>query len=204
MRLVKLVGLATVVATMATALLGAPTATATEFTTLCKEDTAVLTCPDSQRATGLHFVSPKANTIFLNSMMNVSCEILFGAATPEGPLGKPLFLVGHFTFANCTAPCTVKEIGGPAVVGLLKTGAELASVAPEVDININCLPTFNCNYDTETTLGHALGGLKTEASELLHLTFKEAPVKWTAGGVCPKDMKLDALFKSLEKLYIRT
>ena len=204
MRLIKTTGLVAVLAVAASALIGASTATATEFTTLCTEKTAVLTCPEAKQLSGAHFVSPKTKTTILTNVVTITCEILFGAAAHEGiTLGKPLFLVGHFTFSECSNSCVIEEINGPSVAGLLKTAPELALVAPEAEFTVSCGVLIKCTYNTSTTNGHALGGAATEASELTHLTFNKAPL-FKVAGFCPTTATLDALFASLEKLYIRT
>jgi len=205
MRLIKVFSLAVVAALAAMAFAGASSASA-ESTVLCKEDTASLSCPVDKQASHVHFISPKANTQRLNEILNVSCTLLFLGDTVGGTLSQPILIEGSLTFTNCTFGCTYSEKNGPGLFELLKTATELGSLTGQFLVNVNCFGFFNCNYVGEGLIGHVLGGLAVNPTigGPGHITFVEALVESESSESCPETATLDALFISLEALYIRS
>jgi len=182
-------------AVAAMAFVGATSASA-EDTTLCKENTETLTCPAGQQASHVHFVSAKADSFLLNSTLDVSCVSLFLGDTVGGTLGKPLLIEGNFTYSSCTTFCSAKEENGPAHLEVLKTAQGLADVTGEGLVTVNCFGFFKCSYIGTNLTGHGTGAG--------HVTFEEAAVKSESGGSCPATASLDALFVSLENLFVRS
>jgi len=196
-----------------------------ETTSLCRGDAETSYCPISQVATHVHFVDgflerdkdEKETELFFPGSTflepevwgDVECYTLFLGDILNSGLGNPLTVHGQFYFFNCNeGNCLVQEINGPAYAELLKTASELAISSFEVEISVKCeaFPWFNiCVYNGEGLQGHVTGGLSSGSEPgPAHIAFAEQEMHRVSGFVCPKTLQLDALFKSLEPLYIRS
>jgi hypothetical protein len=213
MRHVKVYGLVAILAITALALANAPSALA-ESTSLCLEDAQVAVCPEGQRANQIHLIDPAMK--ILAGTITVQCEaLLAGPIKSPNNLGEPLEVEGEFVYTNCRAGatvCTVLEVNEEpefAPVLILKTGVELGLVESAAEIYVECGMFIKCLYNHEGLSGHALGGLLSLPAseggmEKLHITYTEQVLKKIGVGfICPNVAKLDALFVSLERLYIR-
>ena len=143
MRLIKMIGLAAIAALAAMAFVGASSASATS-TALCTVDEP--TCAEANRVKHIHEVDPLA--ILKTSILTVHCVGLFLGDTLSPWLGSPLHITGTFTYSGCKegegGSCEAKELGGPALITVLKTATELALVTGEGEVLVKCGSFLHC------------------------------------------------------------
>jgi len=195
-------GLAAIAAVAAMAFVGASSATASGSTLLCEGNTVALDgtgAPACNSPAELHFVSVGKGTL-LNKVLNVQCESLIKAVRTSAALANPVHFSGTLSYSNCTGGCLVKVITQGTILAL-KTGTELVNVtASGFVVNVNCFGFINCDYNATNLTGHGLGG------GVAHVTYNENAVniqEALSGFGCPETAKLDALFVSLNPLFIR-
>jgi hypothetical protein len=199
MRLIKMFGLAAVAAM---AFVGASSATATT-TQLCTNHTGTCTEPGS-----IHVVSEGKATL-LNSFQQVECNVLIisthlkglAAAGSGGQVDH--VLAGDLRYTNCE-PCTVTTLAGGLLFSL-RTGHEVGTIiATNFKVQVTCFLFFNCVYNSAGLVGQVLGPLlSANGTSLIH--YNKAEVKNEGGKLCPPPpaAELDALFTTLDLLYIR-
>jgi hypothetical protein len=209
-----MLSLAIAMALFATAVLGTASAMA-ETTALCKEDTGDNLCPQAKRANQIHLLTQKlqngqlveAKAKFLTGGLTVECTILYlGTVQTAGELGSPLKVEGDFTYTECNGGCEAYETeGSPGILWFLKeggVGSELAKVTGEATIALVCFDWW-CEYNFVNLVGHFLGPLTPTHKG--HLTYTDVVLNLVQGTFfCPDVTKLDALFLSLESLYVRS
>ena len=213
-RLLKMFGLAAIVAVVAMAFLGASSASAGN-TLLCLTNTIGLT-PESGECnppTSVHYTSVGKGTL-LTAAGNIQCEALIQGTTP-GTLGAPVLVtVTELNYFNCTATCKVEALTVPksnpprkGTLLILKTAAELATVVGhEFEVFARCFfGAIECEYTGTNLTGHGLGPNSTGAQD--HVTYPGSIVNNNGKyGGCPPTATLHALFQSLPlqgKIYIR-
>jgi hypothetical protein len=180
MKTIKMFGLAALAALMAMAFVGAGSAMA-ESTQLCKNQTSP--CLNTFGNTEIHALS--VGKARLLASPRVECNVLF-VSTGVGTLAAPQIIEGHFTYTNCG--CTVREVGGLAIIEVLRTGHETVKVTGEAEISVNCFGIV-CTYNGEGLEGTGKGPLlSTEANGEVNLS--EQVVRGT-GSFCPAGAKLD-------------
>src|SRR5436190_10340054 len=74
-------------------------------------------------------------------------------------LGAPLVIHGKFTYSNCNNNCVVTEESADALINVLKTGHETASVSGEGEVRVHCGFFINCVYNGEELEATAKGPL---------------------------------------------
>lgn len=208
MRLMKMFGLAALVAVAATAFLGASSASAKYHTALCKV-TGQLACPADQLVTSVHAVA--TNPTLLSSVANISCASSLAQATVLGLSklsGKTILpQEAHFTaltWSNCSTEsgtaCTVttESLG---LVLILKTALDLADTqAHDTEVHVQCGFFINCTYGGLPEFraqGATYGGNGA-------LIAEETELESTGGGFCPATSKWDAEYESLSPIYIKS
>jgi hypothetical protein len=192
---VKILGSLSVVAVLATALIG-PSLAMGESTALCKVDES----PCTSSVSHVHYVADDAT--ILTSFMNYDCDILLLAVVSE--LGSPQVLEGNLTYSNCSGGCVRTEISESGTLFILKTGHEKADVTGEgVEIFADCGSALECVYTLENLTGKAIGPLLSSSGNG-GLTYTEAVLSHVEGGgfFCPQIAKLDANFVPLSPTYI--
>ncbi len=187
-------GLAAIAAVAAMAFVGASSASA-EATELCLNASGECNPPAN-----VHYVTPEKGTL-LNPVLNVKCIGLLSGGVTESSGNPATIEVTELKYTSCTFGCTVKATKlGQLLV--LQEGVELATVTGHgFVVNVNCFGFINCDYSSEALNGHGLGPNVTGGVD--HVTYAEAPVKNVGGESCPETGKLDALFASLQAIYIR-
>jgi hypothetical protein len=196
-RMIKLLGMAAVMAVAAMALVGASSAMA-ESTQLCTNETG--TCVEP---TTVHSVTV-GHALLLSSIVNVECDALVSATVPKGLVtnGPVVLNPGTLTYSNCLngASVTVLKQGS---ISILNQGNELAEqTATGYKVLVEAVG-LHCVYNAEKLVGHALGPLKTGTNKD-HVTYVEAEVHKLEGFFCPSVSKLDALFQDLTAIWART
>jgi hypothetical protein len=194
MKSVKAVGVMALVALAVIALTGASAAIA-EPTGLCSTE-AGKENPCESVVSHIHETSVTKG-VLLTSIMNVECEILFlGDVKAEG---SPLKVEGNFTYTNCGS-CSVKELNGPAVLEVLKTGHETAKVTGAGQIEVVC-PSISCVYEGIGLAGTAKGPLLSTQKNG-EVSFPKQEVKRVSGFLCPASGFLDLTTSPLSATYI--
>lgn len=207
MRLIKMSGLIATVAVAAMALMGASTASATFDTALCKTDPPNdgLVCPEAELVNHVHLT---ATVRLLNTIQEVVCDASFlGEVTTAGDLAEApatLVILGNLGYTSCTPGCVVEQTSADVTIGALKTGKELAKVTGEGRVLAECL-LLHCEYNFLNLEGHGLGGLLT-GTDKGHVTFDDESLTIHADPflLCPDHTLLDALFSSLNDLYLKS
>ena len=212
MKSIKLIGLVALSALIAMAFVGASTAMA-ETTALCKVDALNLSegrCPAGQLITHVHEATLNGEpAVFLTSVGNVLCDVLFLGDTLESGLDTPLKSHGHFTLSFCvrhkifggTEACTVTEVSTDALIEVLKEGHETAKVGVNNEVSVKCGSVINCTYDGENLIGTAKGPL---LSKMLNgdVIFENQTLHHSGGAFCPETGKLHLRMTPLEHTYI--
>jgi hypothetical protein len=196
MNKLKMFGLAAFAASIAMALVGASSASAS-MTTLCTEDGT------GCGVTHVHETSV-GKAKLLSSLPTIECTALFLGDATSGE-GTPLVINGTFTYSSCNNFCSVAEVKGTkAEIKVLRTESELASVTGKGEVHVEC-PFINCTYDGEGLEGMAKGplneaeGSKTPNGSVViskqktHIVF----------GSCPEEAFLDITTTPLSATYIK-
>lgn len=201
MKPIKAFGLVALAALMAMALAGTSSAMA-ESTALCAVDPGAgpeEVCPEEELIEHVHAsTTAEIPSVILTSIGNVVCSVLYLADTVE-LLSSPLVLEGTFTYAGCTAGCSVTEENGPSEIKLLKLGHEKADAKLEFLIHVKCNGFINCNYRGEEMKGFFKGLLLPFIEEE---DFGNTELKKENGFLCPNQAFLDLLVFSLEAFHI--
>jgi len=190
---IKMFGLAVLAALTVMAFVGASSAMA-EHTQLCSADQSL--CSVGNAVSHVHEMS--AGPAKILSVPTVECYILFLGDSLG--LANPLIIHGTFTYTTCNNACTITEENGPALVEVLREGTELALVAYELLIHINCFIFINCRYKFTGVIGHALGPLTS--SQLNGSTVVSGQELQPESGSCPEETFLDVTFLPLTHAYI--
>ncbi len=197
MRLVKMFGLATLMAVAAMALLGAASASATN-TQLCTAHTG-LTCVSG--ATSIHAVLATGTVgKLLSSPVTVLCLGVLVEATPLAEGSPQAIHTLEMSYTGCGTNsahnnCTVTVEEQP-LADLLKTGLDEGSLtATSGRTRLQCSSLgIDCKYDLE-------GALFSIGAQ--HLTANEATITELGGKLlCPDEGFLDGLLESLSATYI--
>ncbi len=208
-----MLSLAVIVAAIATALGGAPSAMA-ESSLLCTKDAALNpTAEECEEPYEVHLISVNEKgelahaallTEFLGSPLTIECNLLIQGTVLTGLINsgpvKIHVAAEDLVYSNCLN-CTLKvEEGG--VIEVLKEGPELSKVTGTgFRVKTVCFG-MKCVYNATGLVGHGLGPLEAGTNSLGHVTYTNTTVR-SLSGVCPETAKLDALFKSLTPLYVR-
>jgi len=212
MRLTKMFGLAAVAAVAAMAFVGASSASAETWTTICLVHTS-LVCPEKENI-DLFTFKAVGSTILKTNIATVLCLTSKGALEVEKELlANPLLVKLHeLVFLECGTNaehnnCTVTVEQLPLLI-VLKTALNLgtATVNKELPakIKVECGKLINCAY-SEPVEGKSIaveGALHKEGSGHGMLTANELEVKKTGGLFCPATSKWTALYEPLEHLYL--
>jgi len=222
MRPIKMFGLAAVAAVAAMAFVGASSASANTWTSLCDVHTS-LVCPAGHLLELFTFLLTKEgaegkggeSAILKTSIATVLCLSSKGTVhVEEGKplLDNPLKLLVLLAFKNCGTNaehnnCTVTVLKNPLVT-LLKTALNLgtATVSKELpaEVNVKCGFLINCTY-SEPLEGKSIaveGGEHVAGSGNGMLTANELELKTIGGGFCPEKSKWNALYEPLKPVYI--
>jgi hypothetical protein len=209
-----MIGLAAIAAVAAMAFLGASTASASQATLLCSNNTPTLT-PSAEECgvvKHIHFQSvegPEAGNShgLLLGTVTVRCNALLLAETDDllTAAGTPVNfnLNVNLAYTNCLSGFHVLVLQQGHVL-VLKTGAELAEVTAGGFL-VNVLGNgLNCDYNATALVGHGSAGPEGKG----HTTYTKSNVNLVEklGGFlpCPTAGALDVLFQSLTPLYIRS
>jgi hypothetical protein len=196
-KLIKTTPLVALAALMATALIGASSASAGN-TQLCTVDENP--CGSGHAVTHIHDETLEGSlAVILNSLGNVKTEALF-LSLSVGSLGSPQDITGHFTFSHSTRKkligeenCTVSEIAGTATLfRVLRTGNETASVIGEFEMRVVCGSIIDCTYDGQGLEGTAKGALSSTEPNGEIVLSKQVMHK-VSGSLCPESAELDFL-----------
>ncbi|MGE5283279.1 MAG: hypothetical protein ACM3N0_13350 [Chloroflexota bacterium] len=190
-------GLMTILVVMA---LGGVGSAMAETTALCAVDEDP--CEAANQVTEVHF---EAHNLTILSPLpegeggyNYGCDGLFSATVSE--LGKPQTLEAQsLSFTSCGQGCTrtTETLG---TFSVLKVETELAEItANGFEIKVSCSGFSNCLYGFNEQVGTLKGALLAENG---HITYQEAPLELISGFLCPKEIKLDALFEASEPIYV--
>ena len=207
MRSLRICGMATVAALAAMALVEVSSAGAKFNTQLCNEDIGILLCPAGKETTGVHFVAK--DSVLLSKVVNITCleTLLSGNVLGLGTAPKAQEIhVTVLEYSHCLTGtgtvCVIKaETLGLLLV--LKTAANLADlIGHGVGIRFTCGVLINCIYSWEELTGHFLGATLNPLFPG-HVTYFENPLK-RISGFCPETATLDALFISLQDVYIKS
>ena len=199
MKAIKMIGLAALMALMATASVGASSAIA-ESTSLCSSDGAVCSA-----VTHVHEESV-GKAKLLTSLGTTECNVLFlGDVTATG---SPLKIKGEFTYSNCElggGSCTAAEENGPAELEVLKEGHETAKVTGKRLFHVTCGSTLNCAYTGTGLTGTAKGPLLSEQvpdNGEVSLSKQALTKEAGSGFICPKINELDITTSPLTATYL--
>lgn len=199
---IKMVGLAALAALMAMAFVGVSSAMA-ESTALCKADESP--CSAGNQVSHVHETTLTGNlATLLNSVGNVTCDVLFLGDTSGGNLGTPLVLSGNFTYTSCkrgSENCTFTEVNGPATIRVLKTAAETAALTGEWEWTWKCGIFINCTYNSEGLEATVKGPL-TSSETNGSASLSEQEMNKVGPGICPSVAKLDITTTPLTATYI--
>ena len=198
MRLIKISGLAGLAALMAMAFVGASTAIAGS-TTLCKVDESP--CSPGNQISHVHEVTiGKAK--LLTNLITVECDALFLGDVSGATLNNPLSILGNFTYTNCGS-CDVYETSAKSAIGVLRTAHELAEVAGEGRVFVDCGAFVECEYIGKGLKGHGLGPLLAqEGLPKGSVSISEGTTINVGGFFCPEKAKLDIATTPLTTTYI--
>jgi hypothetical protein len=184
---------------MAMAFAGAGSAMA-ESTELCALDPGTAPtapCPEGEAITSVHETSVGKAKLLANP--RVECNVLF-SSTSVGAAAAPQVIEGHFTYTNCG--CTVREVTGTtAVIKVLRTSHETATVTGEAEISVNCFGIV-CTYNGEGLEGTAKGPLlSAQVPDNGEVSLQEQVVTGS-GSFCPSEGKLDIVTTPLTAVSI--
>jgi hypothetical protein len=196
---IKMFGLAALAALMAMAFVGASSAMASGNTALCTADEDPCNGPGTV-ITHVHESSVGKASILGSPL--IKCNVLFLGDALNSGLANPLTIHGAFTYTSCTNFCHVLEQNGPARIVFLRTGAELANVAPiEFLIHVTCPFGINCYYDGEGLEGHGLGALTSTPNGSI-VIFEQLLTEEFVSEICPEEGALDITTAPLIATYI--
>ncbi len=198
MKPIKTLGLAALMALLAMAFVVPGSATAEGLTGLCMSE------GEEGRCTVPHIHETSVGKgVFLSSVLNVECEVLFsGDVTAKGLEElKPLVIEGKFTFSGCSSGCTVTEENSPTLVKVLRTGHETAKVTSDSEFHVKCSFSIDCTYSTEGVIGTAKGALLSTQKNG-EVSTQGQTLKKVKGFFCPETAKLDMTTTPLEPIYI--
>ena len=195
MKSIKTLGLAALAALMATTLAGTSPAMAGS-TQLCANDTG-----SCSPVTSVHEVS-QGKAIFSSNIPAIKCNVLF-SSTSVGGLGEPQVIEGKFSYSGCNNFCVVEEENGPAIVEVLRIGAELATVTYEHLVQVTCPFTINCAYTDGGLTGHARGALAA-ANGKGEVFISSQELNPEGGTLCPSEMFFGMSTDALTATYIKT
>jgi hypothetical protein len=195
MKPIKMFGLAALAALLAMAFAGASSAKA-ENTALCKAEEE--TCSEANTISHVHETSV-GKGVLKSSLPTIECTVLFLGDVDSAEVSA-LVISGQFTYTSCNNFCSVKEESANAVIEVLKTASELASVTGEGLVNVKC-PFINCNYIGTGLEGHALGPLTSEKGANGSVVLTEQLTEKESGS-CPKEAFLTLTTTPLEKAYL--
>jgi HPt (histidine-containing phosphotransfer) domain-containing protein len=171
-----------------------------ESTQLCEADESP--CEAANVISHVHEETSKgAPATLLSSLGNVTCDALFLGDSLG--LGAPLVIHGNFTYANCLRngeACTVTEVSPDALIEVLRTEAEKATLSGSGEVNVQC--GINCTYDGENLEGTSKGALSAPTNG--ESSTSEATTHHVGGGICPETSRLDIRMTPLVKTYIST
>jgi hypothetical protein len=170
-------------------------------TQLCMADESP--CAAGNVISHVHEESAAAGATLLSSLGNVTCTALYLGDSLG--LGAPLVLHGHFSYSGCLrngSSCTVKEVSTSALIEVLRTAAEWASVTFNYEVNMHCGLFINCTYDGENLTGSSKGALSAPTNG--ESSTSEASLHHVGGGICPETLKLDIRMTPLLATYIST
>jgi len=194
-------GLAAIAAVAAMALVGASSASAAA-TLLCNQHVALGACTEPTQ----HVHQVATNPELLTSFGNVKCASALLLAEVLG-LGTPQVLHGNLTYTTCelngSACKEVKETSAGVLINVLRTGEELGEVTGSGRVKVVC-SGLECEYEGSAEfVGHALG--PTLTADGGHVTYTKAKgIKVAGGFLCPSSSLLDALFVSLNNVYLNS
>jgi hypothetical protein len=197
MKAMKMIGLAALVALMATAFVGASSAVA-ETTGLCGADEGA----PCQAVTHIHEISV-GKAKLLTSIGTTECTALFLGDVKSS--GSPLVISGSFTYSSCTlggSSCTATEENGPSEIKVLKEGHETSKVTGEGLIHLVCGSSIDCSYSGTGLVGTGKGPLlSTQANGEVTLS-EQKTTKEVGGFLCPKESKLDITTTPLQATFL--
>lgn len=195
MKPVKMLGFAVVVALIATALIGASSASAS--TALCKVDENP--CAKTNQLTEIHLVAEPV--LIHTSVMDYECNALLSATV--GELGEAQTLTAQsLTYTSCNQGCT-RTVNKLGKLTLERTEAETAKLTGSgFEIHVQCSGQIDCSYAFNGLNGTALGALLTGDNG--HLRFEEATLEKIGGFLCPTVATLSGLFVALQAFYVES
>ena len=208
MKLVKVFGLTTIALLFVTALVGVSSAMASS-SLLCSKDSLSEPPPvgECQQPTEVHFISVNATgeaakVKLLNEiLLPIECNALLSGTVLPGLVanGPVVIHVTELKYTNCgICSISASELG---LLSVLRTGVELATVTSlNLKLLFSCFG-LDCEYGVNGLTGHGLGPLLTELSA--HITYTKLLLMRLTPG-CTKIVELDALFASVNPLYIRS
>jgi len=223
MRLIKMLGLAAMAAVVATAFIGAATASAEFNTVLCEK--AELICESPVNGGGnveIHLETLAANPpLLLSSAGTVECEKSLALLTLLNELAKaPAKQEAHILSLSFTGNCHLGETSCTVTTNdlgsllLLKTG-ELKAIATDMEleghktkVTLKCGFFINCTFSA-----NAKTSLAVSSDAEGHLTGKAEATPLTGSGfLCPEKGNWDAEYhaidletgKPLPNLYIES
>jgi hypothetical protein len=193
-RLIKLFGLAAVVAVAATALIGAASASAMS-TTVCK--TNELPCePENQYAmTGFAIKAKATNPELTSNLGTIKCASsesvgsVTGLSTLENGLVDLLGEITELTFSECklgTSKCTVTAQGLPDMVALLQIEGTMNGNLVTNEASAHVSECLNCTFGGEVSL-EAVGG------EMGNIVAEDILIR-ESGIFCPEKSKWKAKY----------
>jgi hypothetical protein len=207
-RLIKTSGLVVIVVLAAMAFMGVSSASATNSTAICNENSAPLACPAGKLTTEIHAVA--LNKLIHTSVIDILCKlslikgtILDLGTAPNPQIGHITELTHHECHRHSGAACTVIA----PLLGLLlilKTAANLATVQSHLTaLRIQCGALLDCTYEGLPTLD-ALSATATDKGIIHANTVIEKSTKNHPKSFCPNTSTLLALYESLSNIWIRS
>jgi hypothetical protein len=172
-------------------------------TALCNHDLASTACT-SGLISHYHETSPISGFVISTPALTVICGRLFLGDTFGGNLANPLIIRGNFTYTGCiggSLSCTVTEENAPAVLKVLRTGHETATVNATFSVHIVCGPLFNCKYGSAALTATYIGPLlATEANG--EMIVEGQKLAKESGTFCSSEAEVDAEGTPLSATYI--
>jgi hypothetical protein len=188
MRLIKMLGLAAVVAVAATAFIGAPSASA-ESTALCKANESV--CAEKNTFSAGTVVSLSfVEGVFETTVGNFKCEAGHAEGKTSSKLSSPLEIKIESASVEGCGVCSV-TISTLGTLLLLKTASNLGEVIVHgVLAKASCGGILNCSYVGGLVALHATG---LNGSTPAMLTASKLEMKSEGGFLCPEKATKTAL-----------
>jgi hypothetical protein len=205
MRLIKMVGLAGVVAVVATAFVGASSAMANGPTVLCKVNEDPCAANETKE---VHFTSVGEPTLVTTvPSLTIKCASSLAVGTVED-LGTPTGItLTELTWTNCSSnqgACTV-ETEAPGLLDVLKTAANLGTAkALGTEVKVTCGAVISCVFGGADTAGLTVEGALHNGGTShgkLNAPGIAVPKK---KGLCPATSTWTAEYESLEHIFIST